>query len=316
MEIDPKQLKEKISQLSDAELVQMLTSEKDNYQEMALTFARQEIASRGGIEDLKEKIDQLESENLLQKKELDRRVEAIREKYSFLDHVLNTLWRWKAVYGILIVAYLAYRIANQEDANILETLFSPKFLVSLLLILVLAIIYSLINGLFTYRKSLKKMALITCPQCGHYRVMNSRYLKMKLDNKGYYPSKCPKCQAPIQTDLGYLLKEKPESPEWFEPQNIDGDSEAAQNQKILSSLQVEHYKGPFKREAWRIDLTPESAVFRDRNQPEKAIEIPKENAAKTIKVYSNRTVNIELFQGEQKMKFISVDPSDLIHWME
>ncbi len=317
MEINLKDLKNRISHLSNEELIKMLTVEKDEYAQEALDLANEEAQSRGGHESIQKKHQQKLTKEQKNKEEKQKRKEEVAKNYSFFDHVINIWVRRSRVYGIIVIFWWIYKISTERGLGITEILSTSPFWIGIVFLFILSIIYAFISALSNYGKTLENSFVTKCSNCKKAFVMAIDKAKMKVDESHFYNTSCKFCKSPVKVNLNFAFNKanqtSKDKEEVFKKEVKEIDYET--KDIILSSIEADQYLGPFQRQKWKIDLTHKEAIFYNLSLSEEKIVIPKRNILELITFKSGRTVNTILKIQGRELKFIIFDLNDFYNWV-
>jgi len=206
MEINLKDLKERISRLSNEELIKVLTTEKkDEYTQEALDIANEEAQSRGGFESIQNKYQKKLSKEQTDKEEKQKRKEEVAKNYSFIDHIITVWLRMIYVYGGIVFFWWIYRASTERGLSIAEVLGTGIFWTGVVGLFILSIIYAFIGALSNYRRTLENSFVIKCSNCKKAFIMAIDKAKMKVDESHYYNTSCKFCKSPIKINLNFAF---------------------------------------------------------------------------------------------------------------
>jgi len=319
MEINLNDMKEKISGLSNEDIVNMLTVDRDEYTEEALEIADKEIQNRGGFELIQK---QYKEKMAVQQKEQQAKQSIKKEvakNYSFTDHVVNTWLRWGKAYGVLVIGWFILRTSQSSGHNIFKVLASGTFSVGIITLFVLSIIYAFIYSSINYKKALEELIVIKCENCKKVVVMYVDKIKMKVDENHFYNSICKHCKSPTRINLDFAFKEAEKNSEPRNGSIQKGEKKEYRDHKIedkaLSSIEIDQYLGAFKRQKWKIELMSKQAIFYNLKNPNEKITIPKKDIHEHVSLNPYGSINLKLTFGGKVLKFITLDINDFYNWM-
>lgn len=303
--MDVNELRARMAGLSDDELLKVVIRDRDDYTGDALTVAEEEIRRRGGLDQLRNQ--RLEKDSAREQAQQTQcvRIAAVKSVYGFPDHVSATMFRWIKYYGMIMVAWLIFWFSSEHGGiSLTDVLASGEFWIGIGFLLVLIVGYSVAYSAVTYHKTLEKLVAIHCQNCGKAAVYYFNRIKVKVDEKRFYESRCSRCSAFTRIDLGFAFEATPEQ----------SQEDAGKGDGSLTTIYADHYLGPFKRRKWAITLFPREAVFQSLAHPGDKVVIPKPEARRRF-AFPAGEVNLKLQLENSEMKFILQDVTALVDWL-